>query len=547
VAHAILIICLVIVLGLMMGKIKIKGIGLGSAGVLFSGLAAAHVGFHPDSHILEFTREFGLILFVFTIGLQLGPGFFASLRKQGLRLNALAASVVLGGAVLAWACVRFLSVEPFAGAGLFSGSTTNTPSLGAAQDALRILGVGDSAHNALPALAYAVAYPVGIMGILASLVLIRVFFRIRPEDEARRFKEEAEAGVKPLERRTLLVDNPHLVGIALSSIPSRRETGVAISRIRRAGQPEVVTAQDDTVLQMGDLILVVGTRDHLNQFQMVVGSPSPTDLMSLPSRVNYRRVAVTRKDVLGKTLNELGLQATYEVTVTRIQRAGVEMTAVPDLRLQFGDILQLVGEEMNLGQASTVLGNSMSALNETQFIGIFLGIALGILGGLLPIAVPGLPVPVRMGIAGGPLLAAILLSRIGHIGPVIWHMPANANLAMREMGIMLFLACVGLKSGARFFEVVFTHTGLVWMGCALLISMLPLLLAGAFARSAWKMNYMTLCGVLSGSMTDPPALAFASGMGKSEAPSVAYATVYPLAMLLRIIAAQILAIVLCGG
>jgi putative transport protein len=547
VAHAILILCLVIVAGLVLGRWRVRGIGLGTAGVLFAGLAAAHAGFHPDAHILEFTREFGLILFVFTIGLQLGPGFFASLRRQGLRLNALAAGVVLGGGVLAWACVRLLGVDAFAGPGLFSGSTTNTPSLGAAQDALRILGVGDPAHNALPALAYAVAYPAGIAGILASLLILKRVFRIDPEAEAVRYKAEAEAGVRPLERRTLVVDNAHLNGVMLANVPSRRETGVVVSRVRRAAGGEVFTAQEDTVLQTGDLILAIGTRENLDQFQMVVGAPSTTDLLTIPSRVNYRRVSVTHKAVLGRTLRELGLQETHEVTVTRIQRAGVEMTAVPDLRLQFGDILQLVGEEMQLVHASAVLGNSPRALNETQFIGVFLGIAAGIAGGLIPFAVPGLPVPVRLGIAGGPLLAAILFSRLGHLGPVVWHMPANANLALREMGIMLFLACVGLKAGTRFFEVVFTPAGLAWMGCALLISMVPLLVAGIFARRVWNLNFMPLCGVLSGSMTDPPALAFACGLGKSDAPSVAYATVYPLAMFLRILVAQVLAIVLCGG
>jgi putative transport protein len=437
--------------------------------------------------------------------------------------------------------------DPFAAPGLFSGSTTNTPSLGAAQDALRILGAGDPDHAALPALAYAVAYPVGIFGILLSLLLLRVVFRIIPEEEARRFRAEAEAGVKPLERRTLRVENPQLDGVPLAGVPSRRETGVMVSRIRREGETDVTAAHGDTVLRRGDLILAVGTREGLDQFAIVVGAAAPLDLMSVPSKVDYRRVSVTRKAVLGQSLRALGLEELHNVTVTRIQRAGVEMTAVPEVRLQFGDILQLVGEKAHLEEASAVLGNSPRALNETQFIGLFLGIAVGILGGLAPFAVPGLPVPVRLGIAGGPLLAAILFSRLGHLGPVVWHMPANANLAMREMGIMLFLACVGLKAGARFFDIVFTHTGLVWMGCALLISMVPLLLAGVYARRVWKLNYMPLCGMLAGSMTDPPALAFACGLGKSDAPSVAYATVYPLTMFLRILSAQVLAILLCGG
>jgi putative transport protein len=278
----------------------------------------------------------------------------------------------------------------------------------------------------------------------------------------------------------------------------------------------------------------------------VVGRRSDVDLMKTPGPITFRRVLVTRRDVLGKTVDELGLDQLFNVTVTRVTRADIEMTAVPELRLQFGDQLYLVGDEESLKKAEHAVGNSLREMNATHFVPVFTGIALGVLAGLVPIQFPGLPVPVKLGLAGGPLVLAILLARVGHFGPLVWHMPVTANLAFRELGITLFLACVGLGAGEKFFATVFAGTGLAWLGAATLITMVPLLLIGIFARSRLKLNYMSICGLLAGSMTDPPALAFASSISKSDAPSVAYATVYPLTMLLRILGAQILALVLCG-
>jgi putative transport protein len=475
----------------------------------------------------------------------LGPGFFAALRRDGLALNSLAALTVLLGGGITVLLAQF-GINPFAALGLFSGATTNTPSLGAAQQTLETLSATTKVHSDLPALAYAVAYPVGILGIIGSLLILRGLYRINPEAEAAAFHRERHAGIEPLARVNLVVENANLAGVTLGAIPGRRETGVVISRFRRAGETLVTNASDDTAVQLGDILLAVGTAKNLEQFQRVVGRRSDVDLMKTPGPITFRRVLVTRRDVLGKTVDELGLDQLFNVTVTRVTRADIEMTAVPELRLQFGDQLYLVGDEESLKKAEHAVGNSLREMNATHFVPVFTGIALGVLAGLVPIQFPGLPVPVKLGLAGGPLVLAILLARVGHFGPLVWHMPVTANLAFRELGITLFLACVGLGAGEKFFATVFAGTGLAWLGAATLITMVPLLLIGIFARSRLKLNYMSICGLLAGSMTDPPALAFASSISKSDAPSVAYATVYPLTMLLRILGAQILALVLCG-
>ncbi len=540
VAHALLILCLVAVTGLTLGGVRWRGVKLGTAGVLFAGIVFGHFGQEIEHRILEFVREFGLVLFVFTIGLQLGPGFFASFRRHGVRLNALAIAVVLGGAGVTALGAWLHGYDFIAALGLFSGATTNTPSLGAAQQTLATLGNIPPAKAALPALAYAVSYPIGIVGIIGSLLIVRSLFRIDPAREAELFRAEQQRGIEPLGRLNLVVENRNLEGVAIGEIPGRRETGVAISRIRRESQKTVITATDDAVLHVGDILLVVGTWRGLEQFARVVGSASEVDLLKSPGVIAHRKIVVTHKNVLGKTLAELGLDHLYGVAITRVSRADIEMTAVPDLRLQFGDVLNVVGDDEGLRNASAALGNSLKALNETQFVPIFVGIALGILAGTLPVSFPGLPVPVKLGLAGGPLVLAILLGRLGHIGPLVWHMPASANLAFRELGITLFLACVGLKAGKEFFHTVFTPQGLWWMLGAIAISMIPLLVIACIGRVVMKLNYMTLSGMMAGSMTDPPALAFANAISKSDAPSVAYATVYPLTMLLRILAAQIM-------
>lgn len=525
--------------GLALGAVKIKGVGLGSAGVLFVGLLVGSLGFEMDPAVTEFLREFGLMLFVFTMGLQLGPGFFDSLRRAGLSLNVLAVSIVLAGVLCTWLCGVLFNIAAGARLGLFSGSTTNTPSLGAAQQALQAIAAPPD-QMLLPALAYSASYPIGIIGIIASLLLLQRFFKIDMAAEARAFDSVQKQGTEPLERLNVRVENANLEGLTVHDLPGRRETGVIISRLQRADESAVINATEETPVRLGDHLLLVGTAENLASFQRIIGSVAEVDLMKAPGDVSFKRVVVTNRKLLGKSLAELGLDHLHGVTVTRIVRAGVEMTAVPGVKLQFGDFLHVVGETSGLEAAAKTLGNSLLALNTTQFIPVFIGLALGVLAGSLPISVPGLASPLKLGLAGGPLVVAILLSRLGRVGPLVWHMPANTNLAFRELGIAMFLACVGLSAGPKFFSTVMSQDGLVWAGAALVVSMVPLLVAGIIGRRWMRLNFLVLSGLLTGSMTDPPALAFANGLAKSDAPSIAYATVYPATMLTRILMAQVM-------
>jgi len=400
VAHAVLALSIVAVLGLALGGLQIRGIRLGSAGVLFAGIVLGHFGLMISEPILAFLKEFGLILFVFTIGLQLGPGFFAALRREGIRLNALATAVVAAGTLLTLLAARVFDLGPFAAVGLFSGATTNTPSLGAAEQVLTMVEGVSRQEAALPALAYAAAYPAAIAGIILSLLLMRALFRIDLDQEAARYRTDQQAGVEPLERMHLVVENPNLDGLPLGQVPGRQETGVIVSRIRKKGETDVRAAAADTTLGLGDIMLVVGTRPGLEQFRRVVGSVSDANLLEASGAVISRRVVATRPAMLRRPLRELGLRHLYGVTVTRVTRAEMEMTAVPHLKLQFGDVLQVVGDEASITRAAAALGNSLRVLNETQFIPLFLGIALGVLAGLQSMRVPGLPGPVHLGLAG---------------------------------------------------------------------------------------------------------------------------------------------------
>lgn len=540
VACDLLIFSIVILGGIGLGNIRFRGVKLGTAGVLFVGLAVSHFGLRPETEVAHFLKEFGLVLFVFALGMQMGPGFFASLRRQGRMLNAYAALLVVLGAVVALAGGWMLDMPLPAVAGLFAGATTNTPALGAAQQALATAHA-DPALVTLPALTYAAAYPLAIVGIILSLIVLRAFFKVDVAEEVELFRRAQGEGIEPLQRMNLRVENPNLEGVSIAKVPGVQETSVIISRHRPALGGEVTAATQETKLHVGDVIMVVGTQSHLDQFRLVIGSVSPENLMKAPGRITYRRVVLTNKKLLGKRVRELGLDHFHGVAVTRVSRGDLIFTALPDLRLQFGDMLQLVGDEDSLNAATQRLGNAVQMLQETKFAAIFAGILLGVLLGLYPIHINGLPAPVRLGLAGGPLIVAILMSHLGRLGPMIMHMPINANRALRELGIILFLANVGLLSGEHFVATVFSMQGLQWVLLGVLVTMLPLLIVGYIARKFHGVNFMTLCGLLSGGMTDPPALAFATTLARCDSPAVAYATVYPLTMLLRIVAAQVIA------
>jgi putative transport protein len=542
IASSVLILGLVAAAGLALGSLRAFGISLGIAGVLFSGLFFGHYHVTINQAVLEFAREFGLILFVYTIGIQVGPGFLSSLRREGLPLNLMAAAIVLLGVLITVMIAVWGGVEAPVAVGLFSGGTTNTPSLAAAQAALKQVPGYTDGMSKLPGLGYAVAYPFGILGIIITMLFTRVLFRINQAREAKELDARLAAEMPAVARMNLEVTNPNLEGVAVRDMPAMEELGVVISRIMRASEVDV--AHPGTKLALGDILLAVGPKEALDEFRVIVGRPTDVDLYTVTSSISPTRIVVTKKEVLGKSVAELGLEERYEVKITRLRRAGVDLPAGAGVRLQFGDSVLVVGDPEHIQQTAAVLGNSTKRLDHPELIPVFVGITLGVILGSWPITIPGIPAPVKLGLAGGPLLVAIVLSRIHRIGPLVWFMPPSANFIMREIGIVLFLACVGLNAGDRFIETLTDGDGLYWMGLATLITFAPLLIVAVVARVFMKQNYLSLCGMLAGSMTDPPALAFAVNMNDSDAPTVAYATVYPLTMILRVIAAQVMILAL---
>jgi putative transport protein len=543
-AGAVLVLSLVAALGLALGSLKVRGLGLGIAGVLFAGIAFGHFGVHVDERTREFARELGLVLFVYSIGIQVGPGFFASLRRHGLRLNLLAAAVVLLGVAVALV-LRFAGgIEPAALVGLLSGATTNTPSLAAAQQALKesLAGGALLAAAKLPGLGYAVSYPFGVFGTIAVMLGVRAVFRVALGREAEELERSRAAEAPPLARANLEVANPNLVGMALEKVPLVAGSGLVVSRIWQEGTLQV--PRPDTRLRLGDVLLAVGRREDLDALRVVVGRESTLDLRSLPSAITTRRLIVTRAAATGRTLGELDFPRRFSVQLTRVSRAELELSAHPAFELQYGDTVLAVGEPGDIQKVGEELGDSPKTLAYPHLVPMFLGIALGIVAGSVPFSLPGVPAPVRLGLAGGPLVVAILLARLGSLGPLVWYMPISANYALRETGIVLFLAAVGLGAGDVFVETLVHGDGLYWMACGAALTVVPLAAVALLARLALKLNYLTLCGVLAGSMTDPPALAFASSVSGSEAPSLAYVTVYPLTMLLRVLCAQLLVLYL---
>lgn len=540
-AHAVLIFSAVIALGVALGHLRVFGISLGIAGVLFAGLLFGHFHLTVEDEILEFIREFGLILFVYTIGMQVGPGFFASFRRQGLKLNLLAASVVLGGVLVA-VIIRYATGLPVPVlVGLLSGAVTNTPGLGAAQQVLRDR-LDDPAELALPGMAYAVAYPFGILGIILTMLLIRRVFRINLEEEARRFEQEQGQKGQAPRNFNLLVANAKLNGLEVRKLAGAVQADFVISRLLRNDKVIIPTA--DTQLQVGDVLHVVCTQENAEKLALVVGDLSPVDVRAVPSGLTARNILITQNSAVGKTIGELDLLNRYGVAITRINRAGTELLAKASLELQFGDRVTVVGNENALKKVAVELGDSLKQLNHPNILPVFIGIILGVLLGSIPIHVPGVPAPVKLGLAGGPLLVSILLSRFARVGPIVWYLPLSANLVLREIGITLFLACVGLRSGGRFVETLLSGDGLVWMGLGALITAIPILLVGYIARALYKLNYLSICGLLAGSMTDPPALGFANQMSASDAPAITYSSVYALTMFLRILTAQALVLIL---
>ncbi len=544
VAQTLIIYSAIIVLGMLLGKIKIKGVSLGVTFVLFVGILAGHLGFTINGEVLNFLKNFGLILFIFTIGLQVGPGFFSSFKTSGLKLNGLTLGVILLDIAITVGLVFIFAdvVDAPIMVGIMTGSVTSTPALGAAQEALQQLSSTGALQGEMPpiSLGYAVAYPMGVLGIILSMMLLKVIFRVDTKAEESKLETKQESHEKP-DILTFRITNSNIDGITLAEL--KHSFGHEFVATRMLADDRVFIPHANTELHTGNLILVVTRHANARLLQQLLGEEVQYEWKDDESTMVSRRIVVTRDSVNGKTIGQLHLRSAYNVNITRVERAGISLLAQPDLVLQMGDRVMVVGPLDNIKKAETMLGNTLKKLNDPHIITIFLGILVGILVGSIPIYFPNMPMPVRLGLAGGPLIVSILLGRFGYRLKLITYTTQSANLMLREIGICLFLASVGLASGGKFVETVVSPNGLLWIGCGVLITMVPTLIIGVVARLL-KFNYFTICGLIAGSHTNIPPLAYANAMTETDAPAVAYSTVYPLATFLRILSAQILILVL---
>ncbi|HDW0464177.1 TPA: putative transporter [Enterobacter hormaechei subsp. xiangfangensis] len=548
IALTVSVLALVAVVGLWLGNIKIRGVGFGIGGVLFGGIFVGHfadqLGWVLSADMLHFIQEFGLILFVYTIGIQVGPGFFASLRVSGLRLNLFAFGIVVMGGLVTAILHKLFAIPLPVVLGIFSGAVTNTPALGAGQQILRDLGIPADVVDQM-GMSYAMAYPFGICGILLSMWLVRVLFRVNVEQEAKEHESTLTNGHALIKTINIRVENPNLNNMAIQDVPILNSATIICSRLKR--DETLMVPSPDTLIQHGDLLHLVGQPADLNNARLVIGQEVDTSLSTRGTDMRVERVVVTNEKVLGKKIRDLQVKERYDVVISRLNRAGVELVASQDASLQFGDILNLVGRPSSIDAVADMVGNAQQKLQQVQMLPVFIGVGLGVMLGSIPLYVPGFPVALKLGLAGGPLIIALILGRIGSIGKLYWFMPPSANLALRELGIVLFLAVVGLKSGGDFVDTLVNGEGMSWVGYGIFITAIPLITVGLLARMFAKMNYLTLCGMLAGSMTDPPALAFANNLhATSGAAALSYATVYPLVMFLRIITPQLLAVLFWG-
>ena len=544
VGQQVVAIALTAAVGLMVGKIKVKGISLGGAGALFVGILLGHLGLRVEANVLHFIQEFGLILFVYTIGMQVGPGFMDSIRRHGLVLNILSTSIVLLGVIVTLCLYFFTDMHNNVPVliGMLCGAVTNTPSLGAANSAFAAAGVDTS----LTGIGYAVAYPFGVIGIILVMILVRLIFRLDPVKAAEKYTADIAANSKEIESCSLMVDNQNLYGTQLKDIPDLISSGVVVTRLLRG--ENIFTPNGKTVIEQGDKLHIVGMPEAVVAMEKIIGKrlekPITLETSNTDKKIIVKTILVTNKKILGRTIGSLALAERYGVNISRVVRSGFKFTGRLDLRIKFADKLRVVGTAEGIEAAAKELGNSLTALDHPEILPAFLGIFLGVIVGSIPIAIPGMPTPLKLGLAGGPLIVAIVLSRKRKIGPLNFFMANSANLMLREFGLTLFLSCVGLNAGIKFFDVLLNGDGLYYMGLAALITFVPLAIVATVGHLVFKVNYLSLCGVLAGATTDPPALAFANGQANSEAVNIGYASVYPLTMLLRILSGQVLAILL---
>ena len=536
IAHNVFTLAITIAIGIALGKIKIAGISLGITWILFVGIALSSFGMQIDPTIIAFVKEFGLILFVYSVGMQVGPSFFSSFKQGGMRLVGIATAIVLGGVLTAY-IIHLVTGTPIPTmVGVLSGAVTNTPGLGAAQQAY-----ADSTGLTDPTIAmgYAVAYPLGVVGIIISIVLLRAIFRIKLDKEKEALESANES--KYAAKISIELTNTNLFGRSVQETRGLINRSFVVSRICRAnGTIEIANA--NTVLAENDKMLIICASEDVEAIEMMLGhqiNMQHSDWLNLDQQFISRRIIITQPHINGKTIGELRLRSSYAVNVTRVNRSGVDLIPEHNLELQIGDRLTVVGSEMAIDAVAKALGNSMRRLREPNLISIFLGIFLGVLVGSIPIAIPGMPQAVKLGLAGGPLIVAILISRFGAHYHLVTYTTMSANLMLREVGISLFLAAVGVSAGEGFIDTVVNQGGYMWVLYGIIITMLPILLVGIFARKVCKLNYFTLMGVVAGSMTNPPALAYSNATAGNDVPAVSYATVYPFMMFLRVLTAQL--------
>ena len=541
IGHSILLLSFVIAAGIQLGKIKVFGVSLGITLVLFVGIILGHFGFTINHNVIHFFKEFGLILFVYSVGMQVGPGFFSSFKQGGITLNMLACGIVFLGVLTAVILHYATGIPMPTMVGILSGAVTNTPGLGAAQQAFSDMhGVSDNTI----ALGYAVAYPLGVIGIILSIILIKYIFRVSFDKENEQLNSEDSSHTNEAKPISLIVKNPAIFNKTVAELSNLLEhRDFVISRVWRDSNKQIEIASANTVLQENDKVFVITTETDAETIKTFIGEEIDMERkqwIRMESQFINRRILITKPELNGKRLGQLKLRKLYGINITRINRAGVDLVAKPGLTLQVGDRVNVVGTETAVSNVEKVLGNSMKRLNEPNLITIFVGIALGIVLGSIPISFPGIPQPVKLGLAGGPLVVAILISRFGYHYKLITYTTQSANLMLREIGITLFLACVGISAGDGFVDTIVNNGGFAWIGYGFIITFVPLMIIGCIGRYFCKVNYFTLIGLIAGSTTDPPALAYSNATAGNDAPSVGYATVYPLTMFLRVLTAQLL-------
>ena len=547
VAYSILLFSLVIASGLWLAKFKIKGISIGTTWILFVGILVSHFGFRPDADVTSFMKDFGLILFVFSIGMQVGPGFFSSFKKGGVKLNLLAVAVILLAALTA-VLISVISGEDLKTmVGVMSGAVTNTPGLGAAQQTLSDVMIAEGADRATAAAessklasAYAVAYPIGVIGVLFLLIIFKAVFKVDLEKEQAELDAESSESTDTARRMHCEVANPAVFGRTLSHVLAGENISIVVSRMLRDGVVSIPTG--DTVLQKGDKLLIVTSQKDVDRIRIIFGDEIPMhyeDWLNMQSELFTQKMVVTRSEVTGKRIKDLKLREKYGVSVSRVVRAGLDLVARPDLILQVGDSLKLVGPKSSMGDVAKIIGNKPSSLTHPNLVPIFAGIALGIILGSVPIRFPDIPQPIKLGMAAGPLIVAILLSHFGPKWKITTYTTFSANMMLREIGISFFLAAVGFGAGETFVSSLMAG-GFWWILYGALITLIPLIIVGVVGRLVFKLNFYQICGLISGSTTNPPVLAFAQGAYGTDYTSLNYATVYPLSMFLRVLVAQLM-------